>query len=129
MQFSREYICGRPEEVVTHEHSTGHIKSCATLGSNLPNKRPKTNHVSALDARDRYEDLKSCSKVRQEKYTTLNWLTELNDYETNCFREVTKDTKIMKLSGCLSLSDFVKSRPFRKPCTSAANVCMETNTE
>ena len=35
----------------------------------------------------------------------------------------------MKLSGCLSLSDFVKSRPFRKPCTSAANVCMETNIE
>lgn len=38
----------------------------------------------------------------------------------------TKDTNIMKLSGCLSLSDFVRSRPFRNPCTSAARVCMET---
>ena len=37
-----------------------------------------------------------------------------------------KDTNIMKLSGCLSLSDFVRSRPFRNPCTSAARVCMET---
>lgn len=40
-----------------------------------------------------------------------------------------KDTKMIKLSGCLSLSVLVKSRPFRNPCTSAASVCMDTGEE
>lgn len=35
----------------------------------------------------------------------------LNNEKTN----KQKDTKIMKFSGCLSLSDLVRSKPFRNP--------------
>lgn len=35
----------------------------------------------------------------------------------------------MKFSGCLSLSDLVRSKPFRNPWTSAASVCIDTGEE
>jgi len=50
----------------------------------------------------------------------------LNNEKNKQNKTKPKDTKIMKFSGCLSLSDFVRSKPFRNPWTSAASVCIDT---